>query len=282
MGFRWLGTFRQGQWLAYRKFVLEERRDVAKRLLTIEAELTRIGEVTVLFGSSVDSDGNVAVSEERQGFAVTPNSSLCKLMQAYVAQGGNPYDVSLFLTPDNTVVLDPSVDPAEGTSQGAQPYSGVIYPRSGAYVPGQTYEGGFLVIKKYGPARVGGRRHLEDSQVATRVDAARRWLRQELKVKRDHIEAQIIKLCDLREQLLEEIDAITMAVAEVVPEVPDLDQDRFDKDLSVAQIVAAIDSIFYTVSEEGVPDFGAENSTELGKYPFLLSDISPDEDNTAL
>lgn len=282
MGFRWLGTFRQGQWQAYRQFILAERQDVAKRLRMIEAELTRIGEVTVIYGSSVDAEGNVSVSEERQGFAVTPNSSLCKLVQAYVAQGGNPFDVSLFLTPDNTVVMDPSVDPAEDQGDSTQPYNGVVYPRSGAYIPGQTYEGGFLVIKKYLPARIGGRKYVEDSQVATRVDAGRRWIRQEIKTKREEIEHRIIKLCDLREQLLNEINDMTMAVAGVVPEVPSLDEDRFDKDLSVAHVVAAIDSIFYTLSEDGTPNFGTENTTELGKYPFLLSDISPDEDDTAL
>jgi hypothetical protein len=188
----------------------------------------------------------------------------------------------LYLSPDNTVVLDPAADPAEAVGEDVQPYNGVIYPRSGAYVPGQTYEGGFLVLKKYTPARVGGRKHLEDSQVATRVDAARRWLRQESKTKRDNIEARILKLCDLREQLLNEIDTIAMAVSEVVPEMPDLDQDRLDRDLTVAQVVASIDSIFYTVSEDGTADFTVENTAELGKYPHLLSDISPDEDNTAL
>lgn len=282
MGFRWLGTFRQGQWQAYRQFILAERQDVAKRLRMIEAELTRIGEVTVIYGSSVDAEGKVSVSEERQGFAVTPNSSLCKLVQAYVAQGGNPFDVSLFLTPDNTVVMDPSVDPAEDVGDNTQPYNGVIYPRSGSYVPGATYEGGFLVIKKYLPARIGGRKHVEDSQVATRVDAGRRWIRQEIKTKREEIEHRILKLCDLREQLLNEINAMTMAVAGVVPEVPSLDEDRFDKELSVAHVVAAIDSIFYNLSEDGTPNFGSENTAELGKYPFLLSDISPDEDDTAL
>lgn len=282
MGFRWLGTFRQGQWQAYRRFILEERRDVARRLQVIEAELTRIGEVTVLYGSSVDPEGVVSVTEERQGFAVTPNSTLCKLVQAYVALGGNPYDVSLFLTPDNTVVMDPSIDPAEAPAENAQPHGGVIYPRSGSYVPGQTYEGGFLVIKKYLPARIGGRKYVEDSQVAARVEAGRRWLRQELKTKRDEIEAQILKMCDLREQLLNEIDDIAMAVAEVVPEMPDLNEERFDRELSVAHVVRAIDSIFYQVSEDGLPDFAVENTAELGKYPFLLSDLSPDEDDTAL
>ncbi len=282
MPFRWLGTFRQGQWQAYRRFILEERRDVSKRLMVIEAELTRIGEVTVLYGSTVDAEGKVSVSEERLGFAVTPNSSLCKMVQAFVAQGGNPFDVSLFLTPDNTVVMDPSVDPAQGGGEDVQPYSGVVYPRAGAYVPGQTYEGGFLVIKKYLPARIGGRKYVEDSQVATRVDVARRWIRQELKTKRDDIAYQILKLCDLREQLLNEIDVLAMAVSEVVPEMPDLDEGRLDKELSVAHVVAAIDSIFYTIDSDGTPSFGTENTGELGKYPFLLSDISPDEDNTAL
>ena len=120
MSFGWLGTFRQGSWQSFRTFVLNERRDVASRIRVIEAELLRIGEVTVLYGTTEEEDGSVTTTEERVGFSVSPGSSLAKLLQAYVALGGNPFDVSLFLTPDSTVILDPLG--TEQTPTRTQPY----------------------------------------------------------------------------------------------------------------------------------------------------------------
>jgi len=280
MSFGWLGTFRQGSWQAFRRFILNERRDVAARIRYIEAELIRVGEVTVYYASEEDNEGNVDVTEERIGFAVTEGSSLGKLVQAYIAMGGNPFDISLFLSPDTTVLLDETNPDDAGAPM--QPHDGVAFPKSGSYAPGQLYEGGYISIKKYVPARVGGRVFLEDSKVATRVDIGRRWARKEIRNRLNDIEYRIIKLCDLREQLLGELDAITLAVAGVTAVIPQLDEDRYDKDLSVAQIVAAIDSVFYDMDETNTPDFTTENQETLGNYPFLLSDLSPDEDNTAL
>jgi len=280
VSFSWLGTFRQGQWQAFRRFVLEERRDIAPRMAVIEAELTRIGEVTVLYQSSFDQDGNEIVTEKRNGIVVTPGSSLAKLLQAYIAQGGNPFDISLFLKPDTTVILDED-DPE--TAQAGQPYQGVVHAKSADYVPGQRYEGGYLSIKKYIPARVGGRKDMGDSQVGDRTDAARQWLRQEIRTKRDDIEARIIKLMDLREQLRGELVDITMAAAGVTTDIPALDENRYDKDLSAAHLVAAIDSVFYVMDGDNTPDFTTENLDRLANYPFLLSDDEGgEEDNTAL
>ena len=42
-----LGTFRQGQWQQFRRFVLNERRDVLARIAVIKAELDRIGFIRV-------------------------------------------------------------------------------------------------------------------------------------------------------------------------------------------------------------------------------------------
>lgn len=280
MSFGWLGTFRQGSWQAFRKFVLEERRDVLARMKVIRAELARIGEVTVLFATEVDDDGNVTgTSEERLGFTVTPGSSLGKLIQVYTALGGNPFDISLFLTPDSAVAVDPA-DLGEATS--GQPHEGVIYPRSGAYSTGSIYEGGFLVLKKYTPARVGGRKDMDNSKFASRVDLARRWVNKEIRYKRNDLEARIIKLCDLREQLLHELEQLEVAVAGFDDMFPDIDETRIDDELTVARLVESIDAVFYPMDETNTPDFNTENTEALGPYPFLLSDISPDEDNTAL
>ena len=276
MGFGWLGTFRQGQWQAYRRFVLNERRDVGRRMSVIQAELARIGEVTVYYKADPETG---IVSEERVGFDVTQGSSLERLIQAYIAQGGNPFDVSLFLSPDSAILVDEEDDESEVQTQ---PYGGVVYPRSGSYAIGTTYEGGYLTVKKYTPARVGGRKELPDGKVSSVVKLTRGWVEQTIAERLHDIEARIIKLCDLREQLTEELEAITMAIGGTMGDVPSLDEDYFSEDYGVAKLVAAIDSVFYELDGDGVPDFSTINETALASYPSLLVDISPDEDNTAL
>ena len=279
MSFSWLGTFRQGSWQVFRRFILEERRDVAQRIRIIEAELTRIGEVEIIFDSEEDNEGRQVLTEKRLGLSVSPNSSMAKLIQAYVAMGGNPFDISLFLSPETTVDMTPNDPDSEG--QETQPYNGVVSPKSGSYTPGVKYEGGYMTLKKYLPAKIGGRRHLDDTRVADRVDIGRRWVNKEIRYKRNDIESRILKLCDLREQLTEELEGITVATAAVASTIPLLDPERYPEDLTVAQVVAAIDSVFYVMDEDNVPDFDEENTEALGRYPYLLSD-DPEEDNTAL
>ena len=280
MAFGWLGTFRQGSWQAYRRFILEERRDVSARLAVIDAELTRIGKVTTFYRKSTDAEGKTTVSEERVGFAVDPASSLGKLMQVYVAMGGNPFDISLFLKPDAAVLLD-STDDENLQGADVQPHGGVVSPQSASYTSGGVYQGGWATIKKYIPARTGGRTYIADSTDATLVDQSRRWASQEIRFKRNDLEARIIKLCDLREQLQEEQDRITWAVAGVVPDVPVVDGDQFTPELTTANIVATIDGLFYE-TEDGRADFETVNVPNLTKHPNLLTDLLPDESNTAL
>ena len=276
MSYGWLGTFRQGSWQSYRSFILNERRDAEKRAAVIEAELSRIGEIVVFYASSMNEDGTTAVTEQRVGMTISPGTSLEKLMQAYVAQGGNPFDISLFLMPDTTILL------ADGSEQDQYPYKGIIAPQSDAYTIGLVYKGGYLPLKKYLPARTGGRVELMDSTTATHIDRSRRWTAQALREKVHDIEARIIKLCDLREQLLKELDALTAAMGGISPGFPLLDDSIFDSDVSVAKIVSYIDSIFYEKDDTGTPDFTKENTEGLKPFPFLMSDISPEEDNTAL
>lgn len=281
MGFGWLGTVRQGQWQAYRSYVLNERRDVGRRMATIQAELSRIGEVTVIYGASVDpTSGERTVTETRAGFKVTQGSSLEKLLRVYVALGGNPFDVSLFLTPDATILADTNDDASEMPTQ---PYGGVVYPKSGKYAVGATYDGGFLTVRKYTPARTGGRKDLHDDTIASAVDTSRRWVNQTVQTRTHDLEARIIKLCDLREQLLHELDALTMAVGGTSGDIPSLDQDFYSLNIGIAKIVASIDSAFYRVADDGTPNFALQNDEALAKYPSLLPDVEGgDEANTAL
>lgn len=276
MSFNWLGTFRQGSWRSYRSYILNQRREVSQRVAVINAELERIGTVTVIYGETENEDGTTTITEERLGFSVSNGSSLEKLLQAYIAQGGNPFDISLFLTPDSVIYIEEKDLTVE-----SQPYGGVIYPKSGNYSPGNLYEGGFLVVKKYLPARIGGRKQVEDQTVAGLVAQSREWLNQGLRERLNNLEARIIKLCDLREQFLRELEELTFAVGGTAGSIPTLDTETFDADLDVAKIVAAIDSVFYETTDH-TPDFETINIEMLATYPFLLSDIETEEDNTAL
>lgn len=280
MAFSWLGTFRQGQWQAYRRFVLNERRDVGRRMAVIDAELARIGEVTITYVSTKDASGKKTVTEQRAGFSVTHGSSLEKLVQAYIAQGGNPFDISLFLTPDSTWIVDAEDD---STISPTQPYGGIIAPKSGIPAPGGKYDGGYLVIKKYLASKQGGRGEVPDGTVASAVATSRKWVNTTIQHRLHDIEARIIKMCDLREQLQQEIEAMTMAVGGMAGAIPVLDTDFYDEGLGVAKIVAAIDAIFYMTDDEGVPDFASYNTAKLEEYRSLLDDdLGREDDNTAL
>ena len=280
MSFGWLGTFRQGQWKAFRTFILNERRDVEKRIAVIEAELERIGKVTVFYREKKDSQGNIVITEQRAGFAVTAKSSLAKLCQAYIALGGNPLDISLFLTPDSTIIFtDENNATVEVTPQ---PYEGVVAPRDGIYTTGVFDEGGTLTWTKDLTTRLGNSSFLEDSRPASLVGLARKWTNQSIREKRNDIEARIIKLCDLREQLLTEISDMILAVGGTIPALPSVDEEQYEKNLNVAALVAEIDSVFYTKKDDGSFDFNAINAEGMKQYRSLLLDIPEEEDNTAL
>ena len=91
-----MSFFPPGYFRAFSSWLLRERRDVASRINTLNAEIERIGFVQVEYRQIVNPDGSYAVTEERMGVSVTPNSTLEKLVQAYIANGGNPLDISPF------------------------------------------------------------------------------------------------------------------------------------------------------------------------------------------
>jgi len=276
MGFGWLGTFRAGQWDAYRSFVLRERADATSRLEVIEAEINRIGQVTVQYRSR--NDGSRTCSEERVGFSVTQGSSLEKLIRAYTVAGGNPFDISMFLVPDSVYLIDEG-DPESVVE--TQPYGGVVAPKTGDPAVGSTfYEGGNLNILKYTPARTNNQ-DAHDSSMASAIYRSRKWVGQVIDERIHSLESRIIKLCDLREQLEQERELIESSIGGTVDGFPSLNPDLYDLDLTLARIVAKVDAIFYTVDANG---YRAEipNDEALRKNPNLMTDILPDEANTIL
>lgn len=275
MSFAWLGTFRQGQWQRFRRFILNERLDAAARASFILAEVARIGEVVVQYERPDDG----AATEKRTGVFVDPNTSLGKLLAAYTVLGGNPLDISMFLMPDKVVELE------SGATASTYPSDGVMYPLGGDYgFTGDQFSQGMSSLKTFDQRRMGGKRTVDDRDVGDLVDLSRRWVEQSIKYKRNDLEARIIKLCDLREQLLQELDQIAWMMSDFAPIASGnygagtgLNQKR-----TVTQIVATIDRIWYSVNDDNVPDFTAL-SEGLGAYPNLMADLDGGwEDNTGV
>jgi hypothetical protein len=242
----------------------------------------------VVYNREINEVGEVKVSEERVGFSVSRNSSLEKLIQAYIAAGGNPLDISHFFIPDRTVVVEESPDGRVSTGD-EFPYGGVAYPQT--VEPNEpegdfgVYSGGFVPVRKYVPARTGGRRDLDaDAEsFVNYIVAMRRPVRQEIRHKRNDLESKIIKLCDLSEQLRNEREEIlAQAFGGLSTSDQGFNPDRFPQVLRVPRIAETIDEIFYARDDAGILDFNVTNTSELTKFETLLEDILPDEANTAL
>jgi hypothetical protein len=120
--------------------------------------------------------------------------------------------------------------------------------------------------------------------IAIKVDYARRWTAQAIQEKRNLMEQRVIKLMDLREQLLQERDQILIqsvgGSVESLPELPNPGQ--FHRGLHLTRIVDEIDSVFY-VKTDGVPNLNSVNlgtgaaPTGLSLYDTLFPD-DPDDD----
>lgn len=94
-------VFPAGYFRATSAWLLRERRDVVARLTTLGAEMTRIGFVTMHYRKIKQGESTLA-TEQRMGFSVTAGSSLARLVQAYIATGGNPFNISGFLHPETS------------------------------------------------------------------------------------------------------------------------------------------------------------------------------------
>ena len=236
-----------------------------------------------------------AITEERTAFMVSAGSSLEKLVQAYIAQGGNPMAISLWLQPDN-MQFPSEGDPGDSedddpnariTSEGFEdvpwpwPYGGVVSEESTtSYGVGGQYKGGISMLRR-DLTRMAGR-YLEEgdagAKIAIKMDHARRWVAQEIGELR-HLEYRIIKLMDLREQLMHERDTlIAQAIGGSVPDYPSLnDPERFATELHLTRIVSQMDQTFYVTDENGEPDFTILNlgtrpdGTQLGEATTTIS-----------
>lgn len=288
MPFNFLGTMREAQWRCFRNWALNERKGVGPRLKVIDAELNKIGHITVRYqrvnqtvqtAEGAEQDVQT-VTEKREAFYVSPGSSLEKLVQAYIAVGGNPMAISLWLQPDTTqftTTQDPSEDPDDNPNEtftalgpastpAQAPYQNVVAPDStDSYGPGGQYPGGLPTFLR-SIVRITGRYFPESeagAKIAIRMDHARRWVRQELS-ELSYIEQRIIKLMDLREQLMHERDTLISQSVGGTVETLSLppDPDRFPRNLHLTRIVTDMDRTFYKTGSDGEIDFSQINLRE--------------------
>lgn len=290
MSFGWTGIFRQGAYRDFRSFVLSQRRDVLARITTINAELNRIGYIRVLYARMDSDDPNSPMTEARVGLDVTPETSLGKLLQAYIAQGGNPFDISMFLTPDAFELVDSPDAPADAEGEAVpelretQPYGGSAWSQSTDPIVGGLFTGGWLPLWRYPARRMGSAQSYPEraSEVSRDVHAMRGWLTQEIRTLRNDLEARIIKLCDLREQLQREVnELIPQAVGGVIPGVH-YATDQHAVSHHVSAITDALDTVFYPVRADGTFDFANPRVTDPNPaYPTLLDDAPNGEEDWA-
>lgn len=275
--------FREGQWRALRKFVLEERRDATPRVQVILAELQRIGEVRILW----DEDEDGVVSEKRVGlFVDPPESSLGKLVSAYVSLGGNPFDISMFMKPDSTIEM---ADIPVRT----QPSGGLAHSLDIQYSYDQGATAGDPNLLKFKSSRYGGiGASVKQAEILGLITRARKWVSKEISYKRTRLEERILKLMDLREQLEEEISDILWATGGHVSADVAYDSSMYNDNLTVAKIVYFFDTRFrnpdpadpYRVPVDDTSEAGAAgslNTTGLAVYNSLVED-EDEEENTAL
>ena len=287
--FSWVSRFREGSWRTFRKFMLEERSSVSERFLVIDAERERIGDLRVLYKFD---EVQQKVTEERVGISIEPeNSSLAKLLQAYCALGGNPFDISMFMYPDNPLEVSQAESQSGQSPRNEFPGQGVAFMQDISYSFDQGAKDGDLNLVKYKTSRVGGTVTLQTEPNTSEIlTVARRFIIKEIYNKRVRIEEQIIKLCDLREQLDQEVTDMVWAMYGDMAAGEDFDPQRFNIDLTAARIAYRFDSTFRVPDDdygvkydddaaEGEP--GSKNSEALAGYANLISDEEV-EKNTAL
>lgn len=296
MSFGWTCMFRKGSWLEFRRFALNQRQNVPDRFLYIQREIDRIGNITITYE---EVDGRR--TEKRTGISVNRDTSLGKLLVAYIAQGGNPFDISMFLMPDSYKIVEVGEDDEsnEGWTVGdtkvsfTQPYGGVIAPQSQEE---EDFRGvdqrGWLPLWKYSPRKLGsGETNIfpEADEIGGQVSKARGWIRQEIAQLRNDLEARILKLCDLREQLMKERDVILYnTLAGSVATLEEFDKKELLADNHLSYIITNIDLNFFNVKEgypKRVPDLDnpLPLKNPLSLYQCLLDDVpNGEEDNTAV
>ena len=301
-------VFPAGYFRASARWLLRERRDVAARVEVIGAEIARIGFIKVVYQVQVSEDGDISATHRRIGFAVSEGSTLARLVQAYVAGGGNPWDISSFMYPDATeyredVIGEEDELPVEedgdlnsGTLAQVYPGGGIVAPTSVDYSPGNVTEPGSTGYQRSaGGHIVGDPRYHPDRGLGGRVDPSilgfetvmktmgriRGWANQAIKEKLQDLEWRIIKQADLREQLVEERDSmLAQAFGGALQGLPDqFDENRFNRGLMVQSLIQDMNDLLFESDGDGSVRAWRTNAETGFLYFVDKTDISEMRDN---
>jgi len=217
---------------------------------------------------------DIHATETRIGVAAfPPKSTLAKLMRAYIAQGGNPFDISLFLDPENGVVFEED-DEGAVTMKYLEPYGGLITVRT-RQNPGAGFDtGGEIIYGKNPRLRIGKVMVWDKAEiVAEHVVNSRAWASQAIREKRQNLEWRIVKLMDLAEQLRNERKVrLKSCLANLLEGLP-LPQE-WASAYTLQHHINILDRILFDVDEEDIPIIGRANpeSYKEGHYDFLMLD----------
>ncbi len=246
-----LNVFPAGYFRSTARWLLNERRDLTGALQVLSAEIARIGFIRILYKGIPQPDGGFTMSEERIGVSVTPNTTLERLVRAYIATGGNPYDISPFMMPDLTEVFASDSNGSPALIE-KYPKGGVVAPKTVDYdqANGTTglaaYEGGNVDYSGFYPVRQGGQTTQNDLVIARSMHQMRGWANQAIKEKLQNAEWRIIKQMDLREQLMTERDeTLVQAFGGTMMALPFFDITRFDQHLRVQGLVDDMNQLIF-------------------------------------
>lgn len=278
------------------RWLLNERKNIPARLGVISAEIQRIGHISVGYRAVESEDGSILRTEERVGFSVSDNSSLSRLVQAYIAAGGNPFDISPFWVPGRTNVVAVT-DEGNPIQVEAYPFGGLVAPRQGDPMrPANVQQDsdGNTVVLDTGNAFLGGHPNSEELAERKRLGTdtpmqsldvvqithnIRGWANQEIKEKLSDIEWRILKLMDLKEQLEKERDDyLTRNFGGVVQGLPK-SSSLYNPKASMQSLIQGMAEILYEYDKDGnFLSYRAGPNVDLLEFAYesLMSEILRD------
>lgn len=278
--FQRMGVWPVGYFRSYSSWLMQNRRTIASKIDTLSAEVERIGFIKVTYRADVQSDGSVQRSHDRIGLSVTKGSTLERLLMAYIANGGNPLEISSFMHPMSRNVN------ADGEDLDQYPDGGWVSPQTaspdqpladGASETGMTYfPGGMLKSPFFLANGQGGRvspGSYDYNPLVKSMHHLRAWANQDIKERLHELEARIIKQCDLREQLVYERDVILPQTwGGSVHALADADNNYFDADLHGMSLIDDISKMVFKQDEDGNTVATRQEESERGFLPFATDD----------
>jgi len=233
------------------------------------------------------------MTEERLGFSVTEGSSLARLVQAYIVNGGNVFDISPFWMPDKTKILG-----RDGAGKAIRaekyPHGGLLAQKSaevneplpqkatdddGTEVIVRTgfggYPGGQVETDSNLQFRLGTRAPVGHHDVVTTMRKMRDWANQDIKERLNNIEWRIVKQMDLREQLEKERDELLVqAFGGALEGLRGLPSKGFNPGLTVQSLVQDMYEILYEMDEATATVKAFRAGPDIEMLDFAVEDVS--------